>query len=342
MTSAKLNSWFEENKRVFPWREDPTPYRVWVSEVMLQQTRALVVVPYFELWMKTFPDVVALANAPIEQVIKIWEGLGYYSRARNLHAGAQQIVRDFGGQVPHLSDDLLKIRGLGPYTVAAILSFGFKQRAAAVDGNVLRVMTRYAWIAEDIQKMATKKKVTAFVEEFLDEKKPWVTSEALIELGATICTPTPRCEVCPIREGCAGFAKGQAIELPIKSGSQKVEKIYRGVAVVEADGHVLVRQNGVGKIMADLCEFPYFEEKRTFMSVQKELSKLGLKVELIQPLEPVKHTFTRYAATLYPFYFQAESRVSIEGYAWISIEQLQHMPFSSGHRKINVQFGSFV
>jgi A/G-specific adenine glycosylase len=207
VSNHSLNTWFEENRRAFPWREDPTPYSVWVSEVMLQQTRASVVVPYFERWMITFPSVAALAVAPIEQVIKMWEGLGYYSRARNLHRGAQQIVDDFGGVIPSTKEELLKIRGLGPYTVAAILSFGFKQRAAAVDGNVLRVITRYAWIDQDIQKVATKRVVAEFVESFLDEKQPWVTSEALIELGATICTPAPRCALCPIQSGCAAYSR---------------------------------------------------------------------------------------------------------------------------------------
>lgn len=342
MSSTQLNHWFEENKRIFPWRQDPTPYRVWVSEVMLQQTRAAVVIPYFTVWMELFPDIQTLANAPIEQVIKIWEGLGYYSRARNLHSGAQQIVRDFGGEVPSARDDLLKIRGLGPYTVAAILSFGFHQRAAAVDGNVLRVMTRYAWIDEDILKTSTKKKVTDCVETFLDEEKPWVTSEALIELGATICTPTPRCDLCPIQSGCSAYKRGQATLLPIKSSTQKTEKITRGVAVIIVDGFVLVRENLTGKVMADLCEFPYFEEIKSFMGVQLALSELGLKVKLIQPLALVKHSFTRFAASLYPFYFGAELRPEIAGYAWISLAQLQQMPFSSGHRKINNQLMSVL
>lgn len=342
MVSSQLNSWFEENKRIFPWRIHPSAYRVWVSEVMLQQTRALVVIPYFELWMRIFPDVATLAKAPIEQVIKTWEGLGYYSRARNLHRGAQQIVRDFDGQIPSSTEDLLKIRGLGPYTVAAILSFGFHKRAAAVDGNVLRVMTRYAWIDQDILKVATKRKVTAFVEEFLDQEKPWVTAEALIELGATICMPTPRCEVCPLQKGCVGFHRGQAMALPIKSGSQKIEKICRGVAVIQSDGFILVRQNQLGKIMADLCEFPYFEEIKTFRGVQKELENLGLNAKWIQSFDQVKHSFTRFSALLYPFYFHALSRKELPGYVWISIEQLHQMPFSSGHRKINAQLMSIL
>ena len=187
-----LLEWFEANKRVFPWREHPTPYRVWISEVMLQQTRAQVVVSYFDRWMKRFPNVEALAAAPIEEVIKIWEGLGYYSRARNLHKGAQEIVRKHGGRIPNTREALLELPGLGPYTAGAILSFGFHQRATAVDGNVLRVLSRFGWIAEDIGKIAARRKIEALAESLLDEKKPWVSAEALIELGATICLPQPR------------------------------------------------------------------------------------------------------------------------------------------------------
>lgn len=334
MTSFDLDCWFLENKRDFPWRESITPYRVWVSEVMLQQTRAQVVIDYFERWMAVFPDLATLAAAPIEQVIKMWEGLGYYSRARNLHAGARQIKQQFDGIFPSTPEDLLKIRGLGPYTVAAILSFAFHQRAVAIDGNVLRVIARYAWIGEDILKVATKRKITAFVEPFLSKEQPWVTMEALIELGATVCTPKPRCAVCPMQRNCQAYSKGQVDVLPIKSSTLKTEKITRGVAVIESEGFILVRKNGVGQVMADLCEYPYFEGKDSSFSVLQELEKLGIQANFVKNLASVKHSFTRFLATLYPFYFWTEHRLELDGYAWVSAEQLQSMPFSSGHRKI--------
>lgn len=188
-TSA-LHQWFREMNRPFPWRENPNPYRVWISEVMLQQTRASVVIPYFERWMELFPGPHVLARAPLEEVIKAWEGLGYYGRARHLHEGARQIVHQFNGLLPSKREQLEKIKGLGPYMVNAILSFAFHQRAAAVDGNVSRVLARHFMIEDDIARHATKKRIQAFADEVLDIKKPWITAEALIELGATLVSPS--------------------------------------------------------------------------------------------------------------------------------------------------------
>ena len=171
--------------------------------MMLQQTRASVVIPYFERWMDLFPDVRALASSPLERVIKAWEGLGYYSRARNLHAAAQQIVDRFGGEIPSSQEDLETIRGLGPYTIGALLSFGFQKRAPAVDGNVVRVLSRYLLIEENVCRPSVKRKIEEKAEGLLDQNEPWVTAEALIQLGASICSPQrPKCSECPIRKNC--------------------------------------------------------------------------------------------------------------------------------------------
>jgi A/G-specific adenine glycosylase len=331
----RVNEWFLENRRIFPWREEISPYRVWISEVMLQQTRASVVIPYFERWMKEFPDVVALAAAPIDQVIKAWEGLGYYSRARNLHAGAQQIIRDFGGVIPSTREELLKIKGLGPYTSASVEAFGFHRRAAPVDGNVLRVMSRFLWIDEDIGKLSTRKKIEALTEERLDEKAPWVTAEGLIELGATLCLPKPRCGECPLQNECKAALRGVPDALPIRSKVEKIESLVRGVAIVEAEGFVLVRKNGPGQVMADLFEFPYFEGARSPREIQKKLEELvGKKVRFSGKLEPVEHSFTRYKVRLFPCLFAIDRVKQIEGYQWVRTEELAKLPFSSGHRKI--------
>lgn len=338
----ELNSWFLEHRRAFPWREEPTPYRVWVSEVMLQQTRAQVVIAYFERWIKLFPDVYALANAPLERVMKAWEGLGYYSRARNLHAGAQQIMSQYKGKIPSSREELLKIRGLGPYTVNAILSFGFKQRAAAVDGNVTRVVSRFAWIAEDVGKSATKRKIEIAALKMLNEEQPWITAEALIELGATICQPKPRCEVCPLSSSCQAFLKGQPEVLPLKEAPPKVERIVRGVAVIEAEGHVLLKENPAGQLMGGLSEFPYFEGKRSSRAIQKELKALfHVKPELAERLSPVNHSFTRFHAHLIPFYFRLAEKRPIPHLTWVPIAELLVRSFSSGHRKILLERCNF-
>ena len=326
----KLDEWFLQNRREFPWREAPTPYRVWISEVMLQQTRAVVVIPYFERWLTLFPDVPVLAAAPLTQVIKAWEGLGYYSRARNLHRGAQQIVDRFGGQIPSKREDLESIHGLGPYTVGAILSFGFHQRFAAVDGNVTRVLARYFWIEENVSKQSVKRKIAQAAESVLDAEEPWVTAEALIELGATICTPKPKCAVCPLQAQCLGQHRAEL--LPIKNEEKAVTQLERVVVLIESEGRILVKKGEAGKVMADLYEFPYFERG---VNVER---RLGLKVTILEKLPMVTHTFTRFKARLYPIYCKTDLPKQIGGYEWVPCAILPELPFSAGHRRILCKF----
>ncbi|MBU6384112.1 MAG: A/G-specific adenine glycosylase [Verrucomicrobia bacterium] len=330
-----LNDWFQNHKRDLPWRADPTPYRVWISEVMLQQTRATVVIPYFEKWMRLFPDVATLAHASLDAVIKAWEGLGYYSRARNLHKGAQQIVERFGGEIPSTREELMSIQGLGPYTVNAILSFGFRKRAAPVDGNVTRVLARFFAIEDNVCKQAVKRKIAQGAEALLTPDEPWVTAEALIELGATICTPRPRCEICPLNKNCLG--KERAHLLPIKNIEKELTQLKRAVLWIEAVGKVLVKKGEPGKIMADLYEFPYFEMEELWpiQKIKKAiLAEFGLKPQVIGQGPQVTHTFTRYKATLFPFKFRLKTPQEIVGYEWVEQNNLSKLPFSSGHRRI--------
>jgi A/G-specific adenine glycosylase len=253
----ELKKWFSIHKRDLPWRENPSPYRVWVSEIMLQQTQASVVIPYFERWMTRFPTVESLASAPIEEVIKLWEGLGYYARARNLHQGARYVVEKHQGIIPNTAEQLAPIKGLGDYTIGALLSFAFHQRAAAVDGNVIRVLSRYLAIEEDVAKQPTLRKIRAEAQKMLPVEEPWIIVEALIELGATICQKKPKCSECPIRKGCQGFVKGIAQNLPYKSTKSETIALYRLVPIIEHEGCILIRKVGEGEIMSDLHEFPY-------------------------------------------------------------------------------------
>ena len=329
---SELHEWFRKNQRDFPWRLKKTPYRVLVSEVMLQQTRSSVVVDYFEKWMDRFPTVQALAEAKVEEVIKAWEGLGYYSRARNLHAAAKQFVKEFGGNVPDAPEELTKIRGLGPYTIGALLSFGFQKKAIAIDGNVARVLARYFLVEENIDKAAAKKKLSALAEDSLDPKEPWVTSEAWIELGAVICTPKPQCDLCPLKPGCKGYQTGKALYLPIKSAPPETTILQRAVFLIENGGEVLVKRGSPKTLMADLYEFPYVEN-----SSQKFPGK---------KLSSVKPTFTRYLARLQPYHIFLQKRNELssflqnygitdaESYKWVSLKEITALPFSSGHRKI--------
>lgn len=332
-----LHSWFRLNRRAFPWREERTPYKVWISEVMLQQTRASVVVPYFLRWMERFPNLEQLAAAPLETVIKTWEGLGYYSRARNLHIGAKQIVERFRGQVPDSKEALASIRGLGSYTVGAILSFGFSRRAVAVDGNVARVISRYFAIEENICRPKVRRLIEEKTALLLDAKEPWITSEALIELGALVCKPLPSCSDCPLQDGCLGQKLGTAASLPIKNVESSTTLLSRAVAVVESQAQVLVRKGEAGKVMADLYEFPYFDINRqpTMQSIEKQVAgAFGFQPKCIRILKQTTHTFTRYKARLFPFLFSAAIPVAISGWTWVPKDTLLNLPFSAGHRTI--------
>lgn len=328
----KLSDWFLSSKRDLPWRNTQDPYAIWVSEVMLQQTQVSVVIPYFERWMTLFPTIEALSLAPLDQVIKAWEGLGYYSRARNLHAGACQVMEEYGGVLPE--GDLLKIKGIGEYTAGAIAAFAFRKKAAAVDGNVMRVMARFSAIEECITRPLTKKNVTKQVEELLPDQEPWVITEALIELGATHCAKRANCRMCPLRSSCKAYLQDRMDVLPIKTKKIKVETLYRTVVVL-SDGLRYWASKGVsGKVMADLYEFPYWETDSSGLSCQDVVAmvekEFGTTVVKAVFLSEVRHGFTRYRARLMPWLIKVEKA----GQDWIPIETLETLPFSSGHRKI--------
>lgn len=338
MNQQALKSWFLSEKRDLPWRENPTPYAVWISEVMLQQTQVAVVIPYFLRWMQRFPTVKELADAPLDEVIKLWEGLGYYSRARHLHEGARKIVSEFGGVIPHEEEQLKKIKGLGPYTIGAILSFAFHQKKSAVDGNVIRVLARFYQVEDDIAKPSTVKRIRELADNFLPDEESWIINEALIELGATICQRKPKCTQCPLKSDCQAHLKGVADQLPIKLKRIKTEYLYRAVAIITDGTNYLIRRGKKGEIMHDLHEFPYLEtdveglsEKQFQQTLQKQF---GLKLKKGQGLPEVDQSFTRYQVRLRPVIFQCDGLQSIPDFDWKSKEDLKQLAFSSGHRRI--------
>ncbi len=336
MNSENLRCWFLKRRRALPWRGDPTPYQVWVSEIMLQQTQAVVVIAFFERWMQQFPTIKKLAEAHLDEVLKTWEGLGYYSRARHLHAAARLIMEQYEGELPRDANELAKIKGIGPYTVGAIRSFAFKEKAAAVDGNVLRVIARHDALEFPIDEMKTQKEIRQRVQNLLPDEAPWEITEALIELGATLCNKEPKCQQCPIQNSCLAFKQGRAKELPIRKARRQTELLYRVVAVVVCDNHLLVRRDEDKKIMSHLCQFPYFEISREQKNEDNlhERVYLPLKLDLVKELSGQQHTFTRFKAYLYPFLFKAEHREKVEGFEWVSLQDVQKLPFSSGHRQV--------
>lgn len=332
-----LRRWFLAHRRDFPWRQDPTPYRVWISEVMLQQTQAAVVVPYFEKWMRLFPSIGHVAKSPIEELMKVWEGLGYYARVRQIHEAALHLVKHHEGNLPASRSELAAIPGIGAYTAGAILSFAFHRKAIAVDGNVARVLARYMAFEEEISSQKARQLIGQYGEQILPEEEPWVIVEALIELGATLCGKQPKCPMCPLQEGCQGLKRGIADLLPITKKRALVTCLTRYVAVVVSEEFVLLKKERPGKVMAGLYQFPYLEviDSMDLTEFQIRLEKqFQLKAAFQKWLPTVSHHFTRYKATLYPALWEVAERSIPDDCEWVERVRLKQLPFSSGHRQI--------
>jgi len=335
----ELRAWFLEEKRPFPWRAARTPYRVWISEVMLQQTQSARVIPYFERWMARYPDIQTLARAPLSSVLKMWEGLGYYSRARALHQAARMIVEAFSGSLPSDPEALRSLPGMGPYTVAAVRAFGFSARACAVDANVARVLARFFEIRTEIYSPKARRALEDKGFALLPRKRPWEVAEAFIELGACLCTPRlPRCHECPLARQCQAARHKTTHLIPVKAPRVHYKRLFREVAVILCGEEVLLRQCQKGEIMHSLWEFPYFEveeEGKESAKVEQMIqSELVCRAVFYSQLDPVAQSFTRFRVTLFPKIFRAEEKRKIRGYQWKKLKSCSNLAFSSGHKKI--------
>ena len=321
-----LTSWFYKNRRFLPWRAQPTPYSVWVSEVMLQQTQALRVLLYFQRWMTLFPTVQALAESSEESVMKVWEGLGYYSRARALRKGAQYIQKMWGGLIPESREELLLIPGIGEYTQGAIRSFAFHQKAAAVDANVFRVISRVYDLAVQQGSGDAYTRVRAFVEKLLPENDPWIVMEALIELGALVCGKKTACVRCPLCSVCQSRKNKTWKERPLpKKPMKRVYEKRKVFVFVKQESMCVIRRQGKG-VMSGLWEFPYCLDGDSC----EQLDQLSPS----QVLDPIKQTFTNHCVTLYPCIFHVKDDFFWHEGEWHTREKLLTLPFSAGHKKI--------
>ncbi|MFD1678187.1 A/G-specific adenine glycosylase [Alicyclobacillus fodiniaquatilis] len=256
----KLVLWYEAHHRALPWRQTSDPYRILVSETMLQQTRVETVIPYYHRFLERFPDISSLAAAEESDVLKLWQGLGYYSRARNLQRAAKAVCEQHGGEIPADAELVRALPGVGPYTTGAVMSIAFNQPVAAVDGNVLRVMARYLGIEEPIDEARVKLDIEKQVQQMVEGSVPRLFTQALMELGAVVCTPKRvQCLVCPVRDGCVATATGRTAELPRRK-PKKARKQYAIMALwLEQDGHLLVEQRPDTGLLADMWQLPMVE-----------------------------------------------------------------------------------
>ena len=295
-----LIRWYTENKRQLPWRETTDPYRIWISEIILQQTRVVQGLQYFNRFMERFPDVRALAEAEEDEVMKYWQGLGYYSRARNLHAAAKAIMSRFGGEFPRKYEDVLSLKGIGEYTAAAICSFAWKQPYAVVDGNVYRVLGRVFGIDTPIDSCEGKKEFAELAQVLLDKVCPELYNQAIMDFGAVQCTPkAPQCLYCPLRERCVAFSSGRINELPVKAGKTAVKVRYFNYLHIHCQGVTLLARRNEKDIWQNLYEYPLIEtlEAVDFADLQRMAAYTTLmegveEIRVLRMVEMPKHVLS--------------------------------------------------
>jgi A/G-specific adenine glycosylase len=299
MFQNDLLEWFEKEQRDLPWRKDRDPYKVWVSEIMLQQTRVDTVIPYFERFMSWFPTMEAFSLAEEEKILKAWEGLGYYSRVRNLHSSVKEVQESYGGKVPDTLEEISKLKGVGPYTAGAILSIAYGKPEPAVDGNVMRVLSRILLIKEDIAKPKTRKIFEYAVRELIAKHNTSHFNQALMELGALICTPgTPSCLLCPVREHCSAFKEGVQSELPIKNQKKSSKTVNMISAILtNKEGKILIRKRPSTGLLANLWEYPTFSYSTKLVSnrdfyIHEFEKAFDVDIELGLPISKVEHVFS--------------------------------------------------
>ncbi|HRE76311.1 MAG TPA: A/G-specific adenine glycosylase [Flavobacterium sp.] len=287
--SNRLIQWYLENKRDLPWRNTTNPYKIWLSEIILQQTRVAQGLPYYERFVETFPTVFDLANASEEQVLKLWQGLGYYSRGRNLHKTAQIIAFELNGTFPKTYNDLLKLKGIGTYTAAAIASFSQKEVVPVVDGNVFRVLARYFDVETDISSATAKKEFSALANEIIDKKRPDLFNQALMEFGALQCVPkNPNCLQCIFNESCAALQKKKVDLLPIKLKKTKVtERFFNYLVFEDESSNSLIQQRTSKGIWHNLYEFPLIESEKE-LSEKEIIEKISATSFLTNKLISIK------------------------------------------------------
>ncbi len=291
---SKLVSWYKTEARVLPWRSDPNPYYVWISEIMLQQTRVDTVIPYFLRLVAEVPSVQALALIEEEKLLKFWQGLGYYNRALRLKQAAQTIVEKFGGSIPSGMKDLMSLPGIGAYTAGAISSIAFGKAVPAIDGNVLRIVARITAGREDIDNPETKKQYEPFVIKLLPSKDVGDFNQALMDLGATICLPNgePRCKECPVNNCCEAFRRGLTSEIPVKSDKKARRIENKTVLLISYQDMFALRKRDEKGLLPNLWEFPNTEGHLTEEQCIQYLNTFGITACELTELPPSKHIFT--------------------------------------------------
>ncbi|MDT8860980.1 A/G-specific adenine glycosylase [Alkalihalobacillus sp. MEB130] len=337
-----LVNWFKENQRDLPWRMSKDPYRVWVSEIMLQQTRVETVIPYYNAFMREFPTLEALAEAEEDRILKAWEGLGYYSRVRNLQTAVREVVEHYGGIVPQTREEISSLKGVGPYTAGAVLSIAYGKPEPAVDGNVMRVLSRVLLVEDDIAKVSTRKLFENILYELVSKEDPSSFNQGLMELGALICTPTsPGCLLCPVREHCRAYDKGRQAELPVKSKKKKQTSKQMAAFIIRNErGEVLIEKRPETGLLARLWQFPNMEidlnNNNQASLKDKFLSTYHFDLEIGDQVQKVEHVFSHLIWNITVYEAQVKGQPGSEeiDQKWIGVKDIEKYAFPVSHQKI--------
>ena len=316
----ELCVWFKENHRELIFRKDKNPYSIWVSEIMAQQTRIDSMLPYYEKWMIDYPTIEALANAPIEKVLKSWEGLGYYNRARKLHEGAKQVMCEYNGNLPDDYDELLKISGIGPYTAGAIASIAYNKEIPAVDGNVLRVISRLYELEDDISKQKTIKKVREIVQDLMKGSNPSDFTQGLMELGALICMPQViLCNQCPLNQVCHAFNNHTQMNYPIKSKTKKSPEYSFKTLLIIKDNQILLSRDDRDGLMKDFYRLPQYED---------------FDINGYTFIKQYKHIYSHKKWNMDVYEYESGILPNDEYLVWKELSDLKEIPIIGAHLKI--------
>ncbi len=346
--SARLLDWFAARQRPLPWRVDYTPYAVWISEIMLQQTQMERGVAYFNRWMERFPDVASVARASEDELLKAWEGLGYYSRARNLAKAARTIMERHDGQFPSRHADILALPGVGPYTAAAIASIAFSADVALVDANVNRLFARLFDIDAPLSLAATQKGIAAMARDLLPIGKARVHNQALMEFGALVCRKKPLCDECPLAEQCEALHLGIVADRPIPAERPDIMRVTVATGLLRHPGRpdeIFVQKRRDDDVWPGLWEFPggcVEAGESPEQAVEREFAEeTGLAVRTVAPIAVIRHGYTRFRVTLHCFWCEyvagpADAPVLTEAsaFCWAPEKRLGDFAFPAGHRKL--------
>ncbi len=335
----KLLQWFKKKGRDLPWRKTKDPYAIWVSEIMLQQTQVATVIPYYHKFLKSFPTIKHLAKANLSKVLKVWEGLGYYSRARNLHRASQIVLNHFHGRIPDTLRDLLSLPGIGRSTAGAILSFAFRKEAPILDGNAKRVFSRLFAVSESPGERKTEQLLWEISQSLIPKRFSNPFNQALMDLGSMLCTSKePECDRCPLRHFCKGRASGEPERYPSKGLKKAIPHREAVSAVIKKDGKVLLNQRPPVGLLGGLWEFPNWrieEEKRLRLRLRLRnciKKEMGTNVEVEESIGTFKQTYSHFKLTLYVYHCRAVGG-NRKG-KWVPIRKLRLLPMSRIHRRI--------